>query len=170
MKKWKDPDGNVLTNEKLMEWVSKLNTSNSTHELIVGVDSHLHKQTYHFITVVCLYEKGRGGYYYYNISECNRKLFKGTYPAKVRARMFHETSLAIETATEIQEATSKTPIIHIDVSPPNTKELSSAFSDELRGYVVSSGFEVVLKPWSFVASGVANKHSKTSNVPIIFQK
>lgn len=169
MKNWKDPDGNVITNDKLMEWISRSNISNNTHELIVGVDSHLHKQTYHFITVVCLYEKGRGGYYYYNISECNRKTFKGAYPAKVRARMFHETGLAIETATQIQEATGKTPIVHIDVSPPNAKELSSMCSDELKGYVINCGFEVVVKPWSFVASGVANKHSKISSVPNIFK-
>lgn len=170
MKNWKDADGKVITNDKLMEWVSKTYNSNNTHELIVGVDSHLHKQTYHFITVVCIYQKGRGGYYYYNRSECSRREFKGAYPVKVKARLFHETTLAIEVATEIQEKTGKTPVVHIDASPPNTSELSSMFSDELRGYVVASGFEAALKPWSFVASGVANNHSKVTYVSNIFKK
>lgn len=165
MTKWKDADGKVITNEQLIQWVSEKTSSwkqGVEHELIVGVDSHLHGCTYHFITVVCLYHKGRGGYYYYKINEQNRKEYKGTYPVRVKSRMFHETSLAIETATEIQEKTGITPIIHLDASPPNSGELSSMFSEELKGYAVGCGFEAILKPWSFVASGVANKHTKVS--------
>jgi len=166
MTKWKDADGKVITNEQLFSWISEQTASwkqGTEHELIVGVDSHLHSCTYQFITVVCLYRKGRGGFYYYSINEKNRKEFKGTYPVRVKSRMFHETSLAIETATEIQEKTGIAPVIHLDASPPNSGELSSMFSEELKGYVAGCGFEAILKPWSFVASGVANKHSKVSN-------
>jgi predicted RNase H-related nuclease YkuK (DUF458 family) len=163
MKVWKDADGKTISEEELYSWVSKETKpwiNNGEYELIVGVDSHLHGHVYHFISVVCLYRKGRGGFYYYNISEQNRKEFKGTYPVRVKARMFHETTLAIEVATQIQEKTGKIPVVHIDASPANAGELTSMFSDELKGYVTGSGFEAVLKPWSFVASGIANKHSK----------
>lgn len=165
MTKWKDADGKVITNEQLMSWVSDQTSSwkqGNEHELIVGVDSHLHGCIYHFITVVCLYRKGRGGYYYYKLTEQNRKEYKGTYPVRVKSRMFHEASLAIETATDIQEKTGITPIIHLDASPSDAGELSSTFSEELKGYAIGCGFEAILKPWSFVASGVANKHSKVS--------
>jgi predicted RNase H-related nuclease YkuK (DUF458 family) len=164
MRNWKDGDGNTIDDVALFDWIntkcSSFMATPSNYELIVGVDSHLHGHFYRFITVVCLYEKGRGGFYYYSTSEQNRREFKGTYPVRVRARMFHETTLAIELVTDIQEKTGRKPIVHIDASPPNTGELTSMFSDQLRGYVVASGFEAVLKPFSFVASGVANKHSK----------
>ena len=161
MRTWKDADGNVVDDSAFYAW---LQTSRSKldgdYELIVGVDSHLHGVAYRFITVVCIYLKGRGGFYYYNTSEQHRKEYKGSYPAKVKARMFYETSLAIELATEIQEKTGKTAVIHIDASPPDAGEVTSLFSDQLKGYVTASGFEAMLKPWSFAASGIANKHSK----------
>ncbi len=161
MKNWKDADGTVVSNDHMIDWVKQnCPLYKQDYELIVGVDSHLHGNQYKFVAVVCVYYKGRGGFYYYTTSEQNRREFKGIYPARVKARMFHETSIAIELATEIQEKTGKTPVIHIDASPPNAGEVTSLFSDQLKGYVVASGFEAVLKPWSFVSSGIANKHSK----------
>ena len=77
-----------------------------------------------------------------------------------RTELFHETTLAIEIASQIEEKTGRKPIVHIDASPANAGELTSMFSDQLKGYVTASGFECILKPFSFVASGVANKHSK----------
>lgn len=161
MRTWKDADGNTVDDQAFFDWLQKnRGVLNEDYELIIGVDSHLHGTTYRFISVVCIYLKGRGGFYYYTTSEQHRKEFKGAYPAKVKARMFHETSLAIELATEIQEKTKRAPVIHIDASPPGAGEVTSLFSDSLKGYVTASGFDAVLKPWSFVASGVANKHSK----------
>lgn len=161
MRTWKDADGKEIKDEAFYAWVnSSKNKLEGDSELIVGVDSHLHGWTYRFITVVCLYRKGRGGFYYYNVSEQARKDFKGTYPVRVKARMFHETTLAIELATEILGKTGLTPVVHLDASPSNAGELTSMFSDQLKGYVAASGFEAVLKPWSFVASGIANKHTK----------
>ena len=160
---WKDGDGKNITHEEFFEWINKECRSyfnSNEYELIVGVDSHLHGITYRFVTVVCLYRKGRGGFYYYTISEQSRREFKGTYPVRVKARMFHETTLAIEIANEIEEKTGRKPIVHIDASPPDTGELTSMFSDQLKGYVTASGFECILKPFAFVASGVANKHTK----------
>jgi predicted RNase H-related nuclease YkuK (DUF458 family) len=164
MRTWKDADGKTINDTELFDWVndkcSSLVAAPNNYELIVGVDSHLHGHAYRFITVVCFYEKGRGGFYYYSASERDRREFKGTYPARVRARMFYEATLAIDLVTEIQEKTGRRSVVHIDASPPNAGELTSMFSDQLRGYVVASGFEAILKPFSFVASGVANKHTK----------
>lgn len=161
MKLWTDADGKQITEEELYAWVDRhKNKLEGNYELIVGVDSHLHGRTYQFITVACLYCKGRGGFYYYSISEQHKKEFKGSNTAKLTARMFYEASLAIELATELQEKTGVAPVVHIDVSPPEAGEDTSPFSDQIRGYVIASGFEAVRKPWSFVSSGIANKHSK----------
>lgn len=160
-RKWIDPDGKIISYSSLIEWIKDSKISlNQDSELIIGTDSHLHKYLYRFITVVCIYKKGRGGNYFYTVSEQHKKEFKGNYPTRVKARMLHETSLAIEIATELQEITGYRPVIHLDASPPETGELTSAFSDQLKGYVIASGFECFIKPWSFVSSSIANKHSK----------
>ena len=57
---WKDADGKTLTDEGLYQWVkSSVLGMDSEYELIVGVDSHRHKKFFQFITVVCVYRKGR---------------------------------------------------------------------------------------------------------------
>lgn len=159
MRNWTDADGNIIQENKLYSWISS-STSDKEKQLIIGVDSHLHKNVYRFIAVVCLYKPGRGGFYYYTTTERHKKEFKGNYPNRVKARMFHETSLAIEHGNQILETTGQIPLIHVDASPPESGELTSLFSDQLKGYVTASGFECYIKPWSFVASGIANKHSK----------
>lgn len=160
---WKDADGKTLTDEGLYQWVkSSVKNMNSEYELIVGVDSHRHKKFFQFITVVCVYRKGRGGYYFYKKSVRPASEYKGPYPVRVRTRMFYEASLALETAQNIFDHTEALPVIHLDASPPGGTEVTSAFSDQLSGYIVGSGFECVLKPWAFVASGIADKHSKSS--------
>lgn len=161
IKVWKDADGNIIDDDKLFDWINKSkNDIANTSELIVGTDSHLHKYNYRFVTVVCIYKKGRGGFYYYTTTEHNKKEFKGNYPARVRARMFHEASITIEVASKIQNETGQIPVIHVDASPPEAGEMTSLFSDQLKGYVTASGFECIIKPWSFVSSGIANKHTK----------
>ncbi len=159
MRNWKDADGNIIEEDELYSWISA-STSDKEKQLIIGVDSHLHKHVYRFITVVCLYKPGRGGFYYYTTTEQHKKEFKGNYPNRVKARMFHETSLAIDLGNQVLEITGQIPLIHVDASPPESGELTSLFSDQLKGYVTASGFECYIKPWSFVASGIANKHSK----------
>lgn len=159
MRIWKDADGNAVEEDQLYKWISE-SLADKEKQLIVGVDSHLHKHVYRFIAVVCLYKPGRGGFYYYTTTEQHKKEFKGNYPNRVKARMFHETSIAIELSNQIQETTELIPLIHVDASPPESGELTSMFSDQLKGYVTASGFECYIKPWSFVASGIANKHSK----------
>lgn len=99
---WKDADGKTLTDEGLYQWVkSSVLGMDSEYELIVGVDSHRHKKFFQFITVVCIYRKGRGGYYFYKKSVRPASDYKGTYPVRVRTRMFYEASLALETAQNI---------------------------------------------------------------------
>lgn len=161
MRVWKDADGNQVDDEVMYNWLAAERSKlDGEYELVVGVDSHLHGYKYRFVSVVCVYRKGRGGFYYYTVSEQDRKEFKGTYPVRVRARMFHETSLAIELATEIQERIGRAPVVHIDASPSETGEVTSLFSDQLKGYATASGFECAIKPWAFASSCIADRHTK----------
>lgn len=160
-RKWHTPNEPSITSEELYEWVnSHKNDLWNGHELIVGADSHAHRREYKFIEVVCIYKKGRGGQYYYTSTWEPRTKFKGAYNAKVRARLFHEVDLSVQLASNLLEHTGHKAVVHIDASPPGSKELTAAFCDQLKGYVSAYGFEGFEKPWSFCSSGIANRHSK----------
>ena len=124
-------------------------------DLIVGTDSHIKGQIFRFPTVVCLHSHRMGGLYYYTVTNEPRSLFKGNQ----QFRMFTEVEKSIEIGNLIEEKTGRKPIIHIDASKKGTGHFTSAFSDGLKGYAIGSGFEACLKPESFVANAISDRHS-----------
>ncbi|NDB86489.1 MAG: hypothetical protein EB127_27895, partial [Alphaproteobacteria bacterium] len=77
-------------------------------------------------------------------------------------RMYEEVRRALEVASELEKQTGRKPMVHVDASKSHKKAFTSSFSEQLKGYVVSSGFECILKPDSYVASCIADRHSKKS--------
>ena len=76
-------------------------------------------------------------------------------------RMFEEVTKSLEIAMMMRDLKGIEAQIHIDASPEtNTKSFTSKFSEQLKGYVVSSGFECLLKPDSYAANAIADKHTK----------
>lgn len=154
---WFTPEGKKVSDETILSWVKKSNEDKDKEcKLIVGTDSHCHKREFRFVTVVCLYQVGRGGYYYYTNTYQDRKLYKGNQ----KARMMHEVSLSVETSNWLVDMTEMIPEIHIDASPEDAGHFTSDFSDQLKGYATSYGFLAEIKPESWVANAVADKHSK----------
>lgn len=155
---WIDPEGRKVNEESLASLIKDYRQKDpfATVELIVGTDSQMNKRSFKFITVVCLLRKGKGGYYWYKLDHHNRLTYKGNQ----KLRMFQEVDKSIEVASWLTSVSTLTPSIHIDASPKEKAEFTSAFSDELKGYVTASGFECMLKPEAFVASVVADKHSR----------
>lgn len=164
---WKNSDGKKFPQEFVFDWVSatKLDRENE-YQVIVGTDSHMHGRQFRFITVVCVYKTGKGGNYYYleNYEPRDRYIHNNERGKKVKGnqkmRMFNEVERSVALAEELFDKTGVLPVVHIDASPATMKEFTSAFSDQLKGYVTSQGFECVLKPDSFVANAVADKHTK----------
>lgn len=151
------PNGQKITSKELLEWVLKAKMdSENEYELIVGSDSHLHGVNFRFITAICLYKKGKGGNYYLTQNYEPRSNYKGNQ----KGRMFQEVSYSIETSNWLMEQTKMKPIIHIDASPKHTKHFTSNFSDGLKGYAISAGYDCKIKPESFVANAVADRHTK----------
>lgn len=138
---------------KIKKRVSNLDTK--TH-IMVGSDSHSYGNFYHFVTVICAWDEGKGGTYYLKSSLESRKVFNGSS----KMRLQFEVTKSLEVAMEIEELLAIKPEVHIDASPPGKKEFSSAFSDILKGYVLSSGYEAILKPASFVSNCIADKHTR----------
>lgn len=154
---WFSPEGKKLEDEAILAWIAKANADkDNEYELIVGTDSHLHGREFRFVTVVCLYKKGKGGYYHYTTSYQPRQNYKGNQ----QARMFQEVSLSVDLANWLLDTTGMIPAVHIDASPKGSGHFTAAFSEQLRGVVLSHGFDCELKPESWVANAVADKHTK----------
>lgn len=163
---WKNSDGKRFAQEHVFNWVAstKLDREND-YQVIVGTDSHMHGRQFRFITVVCVYRVGKGGnYYYLETYEPRDNYVQAARGKKVKGnqklRMFNEVVKSVELATSLFDQTGVLPVVHIDASPSHRKEFTSEFSDQLKGYVANNGFECVLKPDSFVANTVADKHTK----------
>ena len=154
---WFSPDGKKFDDKGILAWLQKANEDkDNEYELIVGTDSHLHGREFRFVSVVCLYKKGKGGYYYYATSYEPRANYKGNQ----KARMFNEVSLSVELSNWLLENAGMVPTIHIDASPKGSGHFTGAFSEQLKGYALASGFNCELKPESWVANAVADKHTK----------
>lgn len=146
-----------MTFEEVITALDKRIRNPDTDTLImVGTDSHAYGGYFHFVTVICAWDKGKGGSYYLMSALEPRKTFNGSS----KMRLQDEVTKSLVVACEIEEKLKIKPEVHIDASPPGKKEFSSAFSDTLKGYVLSSGYEAILKPMSFVSNCIADKHSR----------
>lgn len=132
-----------------------LNPETKTH-VMVGTDSLGSGPNYRFITVVCAWDEGKGGTYFYKSSMVPRK----TYAGSQKIRLQEEVTKSLEVAWEIEQTLGVKPQVHIDASPPGSNEFSGAFSENLKGYVLSSGYDAILKPESFVSNCIADKHTR----------
>lgn len=133
----------------------KSNPETITH-VMVGTDSHSYGAQYHFVTVLCVWDEGKGGTYFYKSALEPRKIFAGSQ----KMRLQDEVTKSLALAFELEAKTGIKPEVHIDASPPDKKEFSSSFSDFLKGYVLSSGYDAILKPDSFVSNCIADKHTR----------
>lgn len=131
------------------------NPATNTH-VMVGTDSHSFGANYHFITVICAWDEGKGGTYFYRSALEPRKTFAGSQ----KMRLQDEVTKSLAVAYELETQLGVKPEVHIDASPPSAKEFSSSFSENLRGYVLSSGYDAILKPESFVSNCIADKHTR----------
>lgn len=131
------------------------NPETDTH-VMVGTDSHSYGVNYHFITVICAWNVGKGGTYFYKSTLEPRKTFAGSQ----KLRLQDEVTKSLAVAFELEAKMGIKPEVHIDASPAYKKEFSSSFSDFLKGYVLSSGYDAILKPESFVSNCIADKHTR----------
>lgn len=163
---WKDSDGRKFSQEFVFDWVNKTKLDRENeYQVIVGTDSHMHGKFFRFITVICVYRVGKGGnYYYLENYEPRERYVQGQRGRKVKGnqkmRMFNEVERSVAMAETLLDMTGIVPVVHIDASPSHRHEFTSEFSDQLKGYVTGCGYECVLKPDSFVANAVADKHTK----------
>lgn len=151
------PTFGTLSFDEMFERIEEYVTDGAGHtfNLIVGTDSFLNSETL-FVAAVIIHKVGSGGRYFYKKMR-RRKI------DNLRQRIFYETTISIELASILMEKLNenglkKLPVqIHLDVGANgDTKEIIK----EVVGMVTGSGYAAVVKPDSFGASKVADRHSK----------
>lgn len=140
-----------------VKYANKAKENMVDYEIGVGTDSQVIKHGYRFVTVLCVYLKGKGGMYYYLT---DYKEDHGYNANNKKMRMFDEVSTSIEVANLLFDKTGMTSTIHIDASPEKNKHFTSGIVEQLKGYAISCGFEVKIKPESYCANALADRLSK----------
>ncbi len=126
------------------------------YKIIVGTDSAA-KDEVSFVSAITVWRIGNGGIHFWTRSE-------KTVCHDLRDRIYRETIHSITLAQELRGRLKEKlgdeffwdDQIHIDVGENGpTKDFIDAVVGMVRGY----GFEAVIKPASFGASSVADRHT-----------
>jgi hypothetical protein len=152
---WYTGSGNLICNQDLISTI-KSSEANGYY-VYVGSDSMFKNDRCVLATAICVYNPSfkRGGTFFY------RKNFRCDPSLRVLAnRMLFETQTAIDTAMLLRDAGVKNLCIHLDMGKDPKKNATSKVVDGLYGYVVGSGFDCEVKPYSWASSSVADRLSK----------
>lgn len=129
-------------------------------KIIVGTDSILLHKKFIFVNAVCCVgkeSKFHGRYFY------KRYLDKNEANKNIVYRLMKETTDSIELANLIKDITMSDNIeIHMDVNN-NSKFLSGKYSSAVTGYILGAGYNYKIKPDAFVASSVADRHTRPTS-------
>lgn len=126
------------------------------YKIIVGTDSMTKNETV-FVSAIIIHRQGRGARYYYR-KEPRR------YIKSLRQKIFYETALSLEISTHLKEFLATSGLlekvnleVHVDIG--NNGETRNLIR-EIVGMVTGSGLVAKIKPNSFGASKVADRHTK----------
>ncbi len=140
--------------EDISAYVSAVPTA--TYKVIIGSDSHARQRTC-LVTAIIVHRVGKGARYYFS-RKMHRKI------TSLKQKIYYETSLSLEVTQAVKDYLDTTGLInrvqievHVDVGTSGDTRM---LIKEVVGMVTGSGFEAKIKPDSFGASKVADKHTK----------
>ncbi len=129
---------------------------NRRYKVIIGTDSELYERTKaDFVTAVVVHRVGNGGKYFWRRIELDNF-------HTLRSRITREVMLSLDIAKDILnylkefDAPSFDFEIHVDVGE-NGK--TKVMIQELLGIIRANNFEARVKPESYAASSVADRHT-----------
>ena len=143
--------------ERLKEIISTYMSKDKKgrYEIIVGTDSQKQKgNAYDFVSALIIHHIGSGGIYFWR-----REFIDRIIPLK--ERIYHEAIMSMQTSENFIQffkvnGISKYNIqIHVDIGKNgDTRDMIN----EVTGMVRSNGYDVKIKPYSYGASKVADRH------------
>jgi len=148
--------GRLSFDQVLDEIVTVMEEDPKDHyEIMVGSDSHSLPGEVNFVSAIIVHRVGKGGRYFW-CRQRQQRIYT------LRQKIYHEATLSFELAQLLMEELQLRTVldydleIHVDVGRVGkTRELI----DEVVGMIVGSGFRVKIKPDSYAASSVADKHA-----------
>ena len=157
MSNWKNGRKEIVNIEEILLILRKVSKS-SNHKIIIGSDSVKLGYNFIFTKAICVMNED---YYDRRYFYCRTKIKDDSY-LDLSKRLLKETTDSLDLAIQIRDNLSNTNIeIHADVNP-DSKHLSSKYKNMISGYISGCGFDVKVKPLSFVASSIADQHTRKS--------
>jgi len=130
-------------------------------KIIVGSDSQRinKRRGFSFVTVICCLRPGKGGHYYY-WKEYRKPHRKMKLQAELAWKMWKEAEDIRNTITELIDAGLDLDgvLTHHDLSVDGE---SGQHIKGIIGFMKAYGYKPEIKPEAFVASGIADKYSKS---------
>lgn len=152
---WRTGNKEVVDLNEIIYILKKVSKSDN-HKIIIGSDSVKLGYYFVFTKAICVLNEDFYDRRYFYLRD---KLKDDSY-LDLSKRLLKETTDSLELATEIKSIIDKANIeIHADVNP-NAKHLSSKYKNMITGYITGCGFNVKVKPLSFVASSIADLHTR----------
>ena len=159
------PSGEKINGENLIKIISNyiLADTKATYEFTVGTDSQSYDKT-KMVEVIAVHRVGKGGIFFYNVEYINRI-------QSLRQKITEETQRSLTIADGLLEALELNLIDHdVDIDDLDIKfqihcdigheGKTKALIKEITNWVTSLGYDCLIKPDSYTASGIANKYSK----------
>jgi len=147
---WCDAKSEVVDFAHVLECVSTLKDKREIH---VGCDSHFVGTKCIFAIVIALYEKGKGGTYFFARIKKDRKLFHN-----LKIRLLKETEYSIALAGLLEDRQEKV-CVHLDINPNEAYKSNVVFTSAT-AWVKSLGYQCVVKPDSWASSWLADAYAK----------
>jgi predicted RNase H-related nuclease YkuK (DUF458 family) len=156
MAQWFTGSGYEIKFDRIIELIEEHTRNNGS--VFIGTDSFLAKKQCTFATVICFHGANgqSGGNYYVTRTKTSSRQFK-VLLNRILSEVEKTVYLAIEVSNLCPEARIE---LHIDVSAAGTNTATGKFADVLTGYAKSAGFSCKIKPNSWAAFAIADKHSK----------
>ena len=155
---WKTGKKEVINFNDMLEILKKVSES-SNHKIIIGTDSVKLGYDFVFSNAICVVNTNNfyDRRYFYTRFKVRDDSFYD-----LSKRILKETSESIDIALNIKKEIQKANIeIHADVND-NSAHMSSRYKNMVIGYITGCGFDYKIKPDSFVASGIADVHTRKS--------
>lgn len=153
--KWKTGKRERIELNVMFEILKSVSESKE-HKIIVGTDSVKLGYNFIFTSAICVLN---GNIYDRRYFYTREKIKDDSY-LDLPKRLLKETEDSIKIALEIQKKLNNANIeIHADVNT-DTSHMSSKYKNMITGYISGCGFNVKTKPQSFVASSIADLHTR----------
>lgn len=164
-KLYRSGDGKLLTIEEVSKIVFNYITTDKEveYEITIGTDSQSHTLT-RIVEVIAARRIGKGGIFFYyvdnveNFHSLRDKIYEETNRSIILAKEFLDKVLSLmgDNNIDINDLNVKF-LIHCDIGEYGK---TNSLIKEIVSWVHAVGFECVIKPDSYTASGIANKFSK----------